>query len=123
MDKKLLSLAIALMLSASMTAQKLWDNGTQYERLSATRGNDYLLVYNYTSREMKVDLRKITGERKNVWWMSADTGLLTWLGEYDNKVLVFSPHKTHGGIEDGVLIAIDSSKNYIGKDQRQINDI
>ena len=97
------------------------DNGKQYERLAATRGNDYLLVYNYTSREMKVDLRKIAGDKKKVWWMNAGTGRLTWLGEYDNKVLTFRPHKVGIGVEDGVLIAIDASKTYLAKDQRQID--
>ena len=85
------------------------DNGTQYDRLIATRGNDYLLVYNYTSRDMKIDLRKISGDQKKVWWMDARTGRLTYLGQYDNKVLTFRPHKTGTGIEDGVLIAIDKT--------------
>ncbi len=96
------------------------DNGMQYDRLAATRGNDYLLVYNYTSRPMTIDLRKISGGRKKVWWMSAATGALTWLGEYDNKVLTFRPQKTDAAVEDGVLIAIDASKDYLSKDQRQI---
>ena len=89
------------------------DNGKHYDRLAATRGTDYLLVYNYTSRDMKIDLRKISGEKKKVWWMDARTGKLTWLGEYDNKILTFRPHKTDICIEDGVLIAIDSSKTYL----------
>ena len=91
------------------------DNGTQYNRLIATRGNDYLLVYNYTSREMKIDLRKISGDKKKVWWMNASTGLLTYLGQEDNKVLTFRPQKTGNGVEDGVLIAIDASKNYLAR--------
>ena len=86
------------------------DNGTQYDRLIATRGNDYLLVYNYTSRDMTIDLRKISGERKHVWWMDAATGQLTDLGLYGNKVIIFRPHKATDGIEDGVLIATDASK-------------
>jgi hypothetical protein len=53
------------------------ENGTRYDRLIATRGIDYLLVYNYTSRTMTIDLRKISGERKRVWWMDATTGRLT----------------------------------------------
>jgi hypothetical protein len=62
---------------------------------------------------MTIDLRKISGDRKRVWWMDAATGRLTWLGEYDNRVFTFRPHKTMGGIEDGVLIAIDASKDYL----------
>ena len=83
------------------------NNGTQYDRLAATRGNGYLLVYNYTSRDMTIDLRKISGERKRVWWMDAATGKVTSLGEYASKVVTFRPHKSRDGIEDGVLIAVD----------------
>ena len=88
------------------------DNGTQYDRLAATRGKSYLLVYNYTSRSMTIDLNKISGARKHVWWMDAATGKLTDLGEHDSKVMTFRPHKTHEGIEDGVLIAIDSQTEW-----------
>lgn len=84
------------------------DNGTQYDRLAATRGENYLLVYNYTSRDMTIDLSKISGNRKVVWWMDAATGRWTRLGEYDSRVITFRPHKTRPGIEDGVLIAVDS---------------
>ena len=84
-------------------------NGTRYDRLIATRGNDYLLVYNYTAREMRLDLTKISGDQKRVWWMDAATGEKKYLGEYPSRVLTFRPHDTH----DGVLIAIDATKNYL----------
>ena len=96
------------------------DNGTQYDRLATTRGLDYLLVYNYTSRTMKIDLRKISGAKKNVWWMDASTGRLTYLGEYDNKIITFRPHKKGTDVEDGVLIAIDAAKNYVMKEQANV---
>ena len=86
------------------------DNGTRYDRLIATRGNDYLLVYNYTSRPMRLDLNRISGDTKRVWWMDAATGRLTYLGEHKSRVLTFNPHKDHDGPEDGVLIAVDASK-------------
>jgi hypothetical protein len=53
--------------------------------------------------------------------MNASTGQLTYLGQYDNKVLIFRPHKTSTGIEDGLLIAIDASKDYLTKEQLQID--
>ena len=99
------------------------DNGKQYERLIATRGNDYLLVYNYTSRPMKLNLAKISGEKKRVWWMNAGTGGLRYLGEFAGKVLTFRMHKQGFGIEDGVLIAVDASKEYLKTDQLFINDL
>ena len=89
------------------------ENGSQYNRLIATRGEDYLLVYNYTCRDMTIDLRKISGDRQRVWWMDAATGRFTFLGEFDSKVYTFRPQKTIDGIEDGVLIAVDASKDYL----------
>jgi hypothetical protein len=44
--------------------------------------------------------------------MDAATGRFTFLGEFDSKVCTFRPHKTIDGIEDGVLIAVDASRNY-----------
>ena len=61
---------------------------------------------------MKIDLRKISGDQKKVWWMDASTGKMTYLGLFENKVLTFRPHKTSEGIEDGVLIAIDKTIIY-----------
>jgi len=85
------------------------DNGTHYDRLAATRGSDYLLVYNFTARDMRIDLTKISGKRKKVWWMNADDGSFRYLGEYDSRVFTFRPHHTG----DGVLIAFDSEKTYL----------
>ena len=97
------------------------ENGTQYNRLIATRGNDYLLVYNYNGNAMKLDLTKISGDKKNVWWMSADNGKLKYLGEFDSKVLTFRYHPQTTRIEDGVLIAIDSTKDYLTKEQTDLS--
>ena len=99
------------------------ENGKQYNRLIATRGNDYLLVYNYTSREMKIDLTKISGAKKNVWWYNVSNGELIYIGEFTSKVITFRPHKSisAGFIDDGVLIAVDSNKDYIGKNQTAIS--
>ena len=42
-------------------------NGVKYDRLIATRGKDYMLIYNYNSNVMKIDLRKISGKKKLLW--------------------------------------------------------
>ena len=100
------------------------DNGTKYDRLIATRGNDYLMVYNYTGREMRLDLRKISGDKKNVWWYNPTNGRLTYLGEYMSEVKTFRVQTRVNDIEDGVLIAVDSTKDYLKKDQKEIlNDL
>ena len=55
--------------------------------------------------------------------MNAATGELRYLGVYDAKVQTFRMPKQGKGIEDGVLIAIDASKNYLQKDQLRISDM
>ena len=99
------------------------ENGERYDRLIATRGTDYLLCYNYTGRTMRLDLTKISGERKRIWWLDAATGRLTYLGEHPSKVFTFQQRKHTDGVEDGVLIAIDARKNYLSQDQKAISDM
>lgn len=68
-------------------------NGERYNRLLATRGKDYLMVYNYNCVPMKIDLGKVSGDRKNVWWMDAATGCLDYIGEFDSRIVTFAPQK------------------------------
>lgn len=85
------------------------DNGERYDRLMATRGNDYLLVYNYTGRQMTLDLTRISGVEEQVWWMNAADGTMQYIGRFPNRRLTFRPHNT----ADGVLIAFDAAKEYV----------
>lgn len=98
------------------------ENGVRYERLIATRGEDYLLIYNHTSRNMKLNLDKISGGEKNVWWMSASTGRLTYIGKVKSGIKSFAINNQHQtpADTDGVLIAIDSTKEYITPGQSNI---
>lgn len=96
------------------------NNGKRYQRLIATRGNDYLMIYNYTCSSMKLDLRKISGGKKKTWWMDAATGKLTYIGEFANKTITFRPQKPDGYIHDGVFIAIDSDKKYLSENKEFI---
>ncbi len=88
-------------------------NGTRYDRIIATRGRDYLFVYNYSGRPMTIDLTKISGKKKNVWLMNPADGSMQYLGEYDNKAAVdFTFDGAYLRGSDRVLIATDSSANY-----------
>ena len=88
-------------------------NGERYDRVIATRGKDYLLVYNYSGKPMQIDLTKISGKKKQVWMMNPADGTLTHLGEYDNKVTEFTFNGAYMRGSDRVLIASDSSKKYL----------
>lgn len=95
-------------------------NGERYDRAIATRGNDYLLVYNYTGRPMEIDLTKISGVKKNVWWYSAKSGKLEYIGEFDNKVTPFQHDSGYVSGNDQVLIAVDASKDYVKKEWTEL---
>lgn len=89
------------------------NNGTKYERLIATRGNDYMLVYNYTGRPMKIDLSKIHGKTKKAWWYSPRNAELSYIGEFSSKVETFQPEGGHSNGNDWVLILTDGTRKYI----------
>ncbi len=92
-------------------------NGEKYDRLIATRGDDYILIYNYTAREMKIDLTKISGNKKNAWWYNPSNGTLQYIGLYDNKTILLKPKsKKDDTISDYVLIVIDAIKDYVKPD-------
>ena len=90
-------------------------NGERYDRNIATRGNDYLLVYNYSGKPMQVDLSKISGAKKNVWVMNPSDGTLKYLGEFDSKVTEFANDGAYLRGSDRVFIAVDAQKNYLEK--------
>lgn len=84
------------------------DNGVKYERLIATRGKDYMLVYNHTGRDMNVDLSKITGRKHHAWWMDAASGAVKYIGEA-GKDMRYKPESD----ADGVLIVTDAKTSYL----------
>lgn len=84
----------------------------KYNRLAATRGDDYLLVYNYTGRPMQIDLTKIAGKAKRTWWYCPVTGKYTYIGECKNRVVEFVPPISGVG-SDIVLVVVDTAASYL----------
>lgn len=97
-------------------------NGERYDRAIATRGNDYMMIYNYTGRPMQIDLTKISGAKKNAWWFTAKDGKLEYIGEFDSKVTPFQHDSGYCSGNDQVLILVDAAKEYVGKDWTQLPD-
>jgi hypothetical protein len=81
------------------------------------RGQDLLLVYNYSGKPMQIDLSRISGGKKLVWQMNPADGTLLFLGEYDNKTAEFTLDGAYLRGSDRVLIAIDATKNYFRREQ------
>jgi hypothetical protein len=88
-------------------------NGVQYDRAIATRGNDYLLVYNYTNRRLEIDLKKISGAKKKAWWYSPANGQTEYIGEFTNEIHAFYRDSAYGAGNDWVLIVTDVKANYV----------
>ena len=62
---------------------------------------------------MRIDLSKISGEKKKIWWFNPSNGQYSYVGEVDNSTSFFYCDIPHGRGEDRVLIAVDATKNYI----------
>ncbi len=90
--------------------------GTMHDRLIANRGKDYALVYTYTGREISIDLSKISGETKNIWWYNPADGNLTFVGNFKNGVQAFNPAGGYRSGNDKVLVAVDADKKYLKKE-------
>lgn len=88
-------------------------NGERYDRVVATRGVDYLLAYNHTGIRMRIDLTKISGDRKHAWWYDPSNGHLEYLGLYRNGEAVFEYGGWKKGESDRVLIVVDSTRHYL----------
>lgn len=97
-------------------------NGERYDRAIATRGTDYLMVYNYTGRPMRIDLGRISGTKKKVWWYSTKDGKLEYVGEFDNEVTAFQHDSGYASGNDQVLIAIDAATDYLAKGWTSLPD-
>ena len=98
-------------------------NGERYDRAIATRGNDYLMVYNYSGRPMEIDLTKISGDKKDAWWYNPSDGTLEYIGEFGNNKTKFQHDSGYMSGNDRILIAVDSSKDYVKKDWKQLPDL
>lgn len=87
------------------------DNGERYKRLLATRGSDYMFVYNHTGRPMTLDLTRISGREKEIWWMNPSDGSIHYVGRRPDGVLHLDSPALPG--DDLVLIAVDADAHYL----------
>lgn len=90
----------------------LENNLSAYERIQATRGNDYLFVYSALGKVITLNLGKITGSQVVGYWFNPKNGDVKDLGTFENKgTKQFNP-PTLGYGQDWVLILDDASKKY-----------
>jgi hypothetical protein len=89
------------------------DEGEKHNRLLATRGRDYIFVYNYTGTKFSINMGRISGDSVNVWWFNPRNGEKLYLGNYINSGVreFLPPGKTMDG-NDWVLIIADENISF-----------
>jgi len=82
------------------------------DRIQATRGNDYILIYSAQGKKFTVNLEKISGKEIVAHWYNPKNGEMKEAGKFSKKnQQAFTP-PTSGYGHDWVLIVDDASKNY-----------
>ncbi len=87
--------------------------GERYNYVSACRGKDYLLVYDYAGVDFSVDLTKISGKSKNAWWFSPTDGSVRYIGSFQNASSVPFSYTSQSAHDDRVLIVTDAAATYV----------
>ncbi len=89
------------------------NNLSAYERIQATRGNDYAFIYTALGKSFTVNLEKISGSQLTAIWFNPKNGEVKDAGKLENNgTKQFTP-PTSGYGQDWVLVLDDASKNYL----------
>jgi hypothetical protein len=97
---------------ADQSLVKSGQGGTYVDYIAATRDEkgSYAMLYLPQNKPLTVDLNKISGDTKKVWWYSPVTGKATAGGDVKGKgTQAFTPPK---GGKDWVLVIDDASKGF-----------
>ena len=87
------------------------ENGEKYERLIATRGQNYTFIYTYTGRRMLIRMGRISGDEVDAWWYNPRDGKRKFIGSFDNSgVREFDPPGRKKNGNDWVLVLKTSMK-------------
>jgi hypothetical protein len=82
------------------------------ERIQATRGNNYLMVYSSAGRPFNVNLGKISGKQVKGFWYDPKNGKRTAIPAFANTgTRLFTPAMRGYG-HDWVLVLYNTEKNY-----------
>lgn len=81
------------------------ENGERYDRLLATRGKDYALIYTWNGRDMKINMGRIGDAKVKASWYDPRTGQTKVLGQIENKgIRTFNPPGEVRNGNDWVLV-------------------
>ncbi|PWS28805.1 glycoside hydrolase [Pedobacter yonginense] len=80
-------------------------NGEKYDRVIATRGEEFALLYTYNGKNFSVQLGKTDGDDVKASWFNPRDGKYTAIGEFENKgIKAFYPPGEPQNGNDWVLV-------------------
>jgi hypothetical protein len=80
------------------------DNGEKYDRVLATRGNNYAMFYVYNGRGFGIDAKRLGFIPSKANWFSPKDGIKKLIQEYRNTMATFNPPGEKENGNDWVLI-------------------
>lgn len=87
-------------------------NTNPAERIQATRGNDYLMVYSTAGKPFNIVMGKVSGRQLQGYWYDPRTGKTTVIATITNSgTKLFTPPSPSYG-QDWVLVLFDEAKHY-----------
>jgi hypothetical protein len=90
------------------------DEGEKYNRICTFKGQDFILLYDYSGREFQIKMGKISGDKVNAWWFNPQNGMFSFIGKLQNDgISTFKPVRNDSIANDIVLILCDENKDYI----------
>jgi len=94
-------------------AASLVGSGERYDRVIATRGRDYAMVYSYTGRPFELRLGIVSGASLRAWWFDPRDGSAQAAGLVANKgTRRFTPPGRPAPGNDWVLVLDDESRGF-----------
>lgn len=88
------------------------NNNAAYERIQATRGNDYVFIYSALGKGFTVNMEKISGSQVIGYWFNPKNGQVQEIGSFENQgIRQFTPPSSGYG-QDWVLVLDDAAKKY-----------
>ncbi len=81
------------------------EEGTRYDFIIATRGENYAMIYNYLGRQMQINMGIIEGESVKASWFNPRTGETTFINNFENQgIIEFDPPGKKKEGNDWVLL-------------------
>jgi Putative collagen-binding domain of a collagenase len=82
------------------------------DRIQATRGKVYAMIYSTSGSRIEVHLGRISGEELYAWWFDPRSGEARDAGMHPNRGKVSFQPPSLGLGHDWVLVLDDASKNF-----------